>query len=30
MTSNSIVFLVDANNTSLGLASQQWAQFVTR
>jgi hypothetical protein len=29
MTPSSIVSLVDVN-TSLGLASQQWAQFVTR
>jgi hypothetical protein len=30
MTPSPIVFLVDSNNTSLGLASQQWAQFVKR
>ena len=30
MTPSPIVFLVDANSTSLGLASHQWAQFVTR
>jgi hypothetical protein len=30
MTPSPIVFLVDANNTSLGLASQQLAPFITR